>query len=67
MTRFFPLADFYQPLKEDDLEQSTIVQIIFPAEAKPVRILLVVKNQGSFFLSMEYFAADLVEYVDNNG
>lgn len=30
------LTDFYQPLKEDELEQSTEVQIIFPAEPKPV-------------------------------
>lgn len=30
------LPYFYQPLKEDELEQSTIVQIIFPAEPKPV-------------------------------
>lgn len=30
------LPYFYQPLQEDELEQSTIVQIIFPAEAKPI-------------------------------
>ncbi|KAF8404519.1 hypothetical protein HHK36_009404 [Tetracentron sinense] len=30
------LPYFYQPFKEDELEQSTIVQIIFPAETKPV-------------------------------
>lgn len=30
------LPYFYQPLKQDELEQSTIVQIIFPAEEKPV-------------------------------
>ncbi|KAF7134526.1 hypothetical protein RHSIM_Rhsim08G0007600 [Rhododendron simsii] len=30
------LPYFYQPLQEDELEQSTIVQIIFPAEEKPV-------------------------------
>ncbi|KAM7523683.1 hypothetical protein LguiA_013585 [Lonicera macranthoides] len=30
------LPYFYQPLQEDELEQSTIVQIIFPAESKPV-------------------------------
>ncbi|XP_022751033.1 protein HEAT INTOLERANT 4-like [Durio zibethinus] len=30
------LPYFYQPLKEDELEQSTEVQIIFPAESKPV-------------------------------
>ncbi|KAL2616509.1 hypothetical protein AAZV13_08G131200 [Glycine max] len=29
-------ADFYQPFKEDELEQSTEVQIIYPAEPKPV-------------------------------
>ncbi|KHG13799.1 (Dimethylallyl)adenosine tRNA methylthiotransferase MiaB [Gossypium arboreum] len=29
------LPYFYQPLKEDELEQSTEVQIIFPAEPKP--------------------------------
>lgn len=29
-------ADFYQPFKEDELEQSTEVPIIFPAEPKPV-------------------------------
>ncbi|KAL8134070.1 hypothetical protein AgCh_009221 [Apium graveolens] len=30
------LPYFYQPFKEDELDQSTIVQIIFPAEPKPV-------------------------------
>lgn len=30
------LPYFYQPFKEDELEQSTIVPIIFPAEPKPV-------------------------------
>ncbi|XP_042494992.1 protein HEAT INTOLERANT 4-like [Macadamia integrifolia] len=30
------LPYFYQPLKEDEIEQSTIVQIIFPADPKPV-------------------------------
>ncbi|KAJ9670851.1 hypothetical protein PVL29_027034 [Vitis rotundifolia] len=30
------LPYFYQPFKEDELEQSTEVQIIFPAETKPV-------------------------------
>ncbi|XP_042492190.1 protein HEAT INTOLERANT 4-like [Macadamia integrifolia] len=30
------LPYFYQPLKEDELEQSTIVQILYPAEPKPV-------------------------------
>ncbi|KAE9466118.1 hypothetical protein C3L33_01983, partial [Rhododendron williamsianum] len=30
------LPYFYQPLQEDELEQSTIVQIIFPAEEKPI-------------------------------
>ncbi|TYI50482.1 hypothetical protein E1A91_D12G104600v1 [Gossypium mustelinum] len=30
------LPYFYQPLKEDELEQSTEVQIIFPAAQKPV-------------------------------
>ncbi|RVX21458.1 Protein heat intolerant 4 [Vitis vinifera] len=30
------LPYFYQPFKEDELEQSTEVQIIFPAESKPV-------------------------------
>lgn len=34
------LTDFYQPLKEDELEQSTEVQIIFPAEQKPVRFFI---------------------------
>ncbi|XP_052189628.1 protein HEAT INTOLERANT 4-like isoform X3 [Diospyros lotus] len=29
------LPYFYQPFKEDELEQSTIVEIIFPAEQKP--------------------------------
>lgn len=33
---FILLADFYQPFKEDELEQSTEVQIIFPSETKPV-------------------------------
>ncbi|KAJ1429764.1 hypothetical protein SESBI_08168 [Sesbania bispinosa] len=30
------LPYFYQPFKEDELEQSTEIQIIFPAEPKPV-------------------------------
>ncbi|KAL2317088.1 hypothetical protein Fmac_030964 [Flemingia macrophylla] len=30
------LPYFYQPIKEDELEQSTKVPIIFPAEPKPV-------------------------------
>ncbi|WVZ20625.1 hypothetical protein V8G54_007947 [Vigna mungo] len=30
------LPYFYQPFKEDELEQSTEVQIIFPAEPKPI-------------------------------
>ncbi|KAK2986876.1 hypothetical protein RJ640_015519 [Escallonia rubra] len=30
------LVDFYQPLKEDELEQSTIVQIMFPGDPNPV-------------------------------
>ncbi|CAK9147646.1 unnamed protein product [Ilex paraguariensis] len=30
------LPYFYQPLQEDEFEQSTVVQIIFPAEPKPV-------------------------------
>jgi len=30
------VTDFYHPFKEDELEQSTEVQIIFPAEPKPV-------------------------------
>ncbi|XP_052198074.1 protein HEAT INTOLERANT 4-like isoform X2 [Diospyros lotus] len=30
------LPYFYHPFQEDELEQSTIVQIIFPAEPKPV-------------------------------
>ncbi|XP_058187774.1 protein HEAT INTOLERANT 4-like [Rhododendron vialii] len=30
------LPYFYQPLQEDEFEQSTIVQIMFPAEPKPI-------------------------------
>lgn len=44
MIRFALSADFYQPLQEDELEQSTIVQIIFPAESKPVRFLFVAET-----------------------
>ena len=33
-------VDFYQPFKEDELEQSTEVQIIYPAEPKPVITLI---------------------------
>ena len=32
-------TDFYQPFKEDELEQSTEVQIIYPAEPKPVILM----------------------------
>jgi len=35
---FFFFADFYQPFKEDELEQSTEVQIMFPSEP-PVSFL----------------------------
>uniref|UniRef100_I1KT91 Uncharacterized protein n=1 Tax=Glycine max TaxID=3847 RepID=I1KT91_SOYBN len=34
------LPYFYQPFKEDELEQSTEVQIIYPAEPKPVITLI---------------------------
>lgn len=43
-TLLFLCADFYQPFKEDELEQSTIVPIIFPAEPKPVLFLSFVKH-----------------------
>lgn len=32
-------TDFYQPFKEDELEQSTEVPIIYPAEPKPVTMI----------------------------
>lgn len=35
------LTDFYQPFKEDELEQSTEVPIMFPGEPKPVRVIVV--------------------------
>lgn len=31
------LADFYQPLQEDELEQSTVVPILYEMDLKPVR------------------------------
>lgn len=36
---FFCFADIYQPFKEDELEQSTEVQIMFPSDP-PVSFLL---------------------------
>ena len=35
---FFGFVDFYQPFTEDELEQSTEVQIMFPSEP-PVSLL----------------------------
>lgn len=32
MYLYLELIDFYQPLKEDEFEQSTVVDIIYPAE-----------------------------------
>jgi len=32
-------TDFYQPFKEDELEQSTDVPIIYPVEPKPVSMI----------------------------
>uniref|UniRef100_A0A5B6YUG8 Myosin-H heavy chain n=1 Tax=Davidia involucrata TaxID=16924 RepID=A0A5B6YUG8_DAVIN len=46
------LPYFYQPLQEDELEQSTIVQIIFPAEEKPV------------FCEFDWELDELEEFID---
>ena len=32
------LADFYQPFNEDELEQSTVVTIVYEMDPKPVRL-----------------------------
>lgn len=37
---FYVFADFYHPLQEDELEQSTVVQILFPIDPKPVHFFL---------------------------
>ncbi|KAF5737862.1 hypothetical protein HS088_TW13G00753 [Tripterygium wilfordii] len=47
------LPYFYQPLKEDELEQSTEVQIIYPAEPKPV------------FCEFDWELDELEEFTDN--
>ncbi|XP_062098175.1 protein HEAT INTOLERANT 4-like [Humulus lupulus] len=47
------LPYFYQPLKEDELEQSTEVQVIFPAEPKPV------------FVEFDWELDELEEFTDN--
>ncbi|KAI4345188.1 hypothetical protein L6164_012335 [Bauhinia variegata] len=47
------LPYFYQPFKEDELEQSTEVQIIFPAEPKPV------------FCEFDWELDELEEFTDN--
>ncbi|KAL1319598.1 hypothetical protein AAHE18_15G289400 [Arachis hypogaea] len=46
------LPYFYHPLKEDELEQSTEVQILFPTEPKPV------------FCSFDWKFNDLEEFSD---
>ncbi|XP_057991133.1 protein HEAT INTOLERANT 4-like isoform X1 [Hevea brasiliensis] len=47
------LPYFYHPFKEDELEQSTEVQIIFPAEPKPV------------FCEFDWELDELEEFTDN--
>ncbi|KAK7350836.1 hypothetical protein VNO77_09827 [Canavalia gladiata] len=47
------LPYFYQPFKEDELEQSTEVQVIFPAEAKPI------------FCEFDWELDELEEFTDN--
>lgn len=47
-------TDFYQPFKEDELEQSTEVQIIFPSEQKPVIIIIIMIKR--------YFPSDLTVF-----
>ncbi|RYR06440.1 hypothetical protein Ahy_B05g073776 isoform B [Arachis hypogaea] len=46
------VSNFYHPLKEDELEQSTEVQILFPTEPKPV------------FCSFDWKFNDLEEFSD---
>ncbi|CAA2990329.1 Hypothetical predicted protein [Olea europaea subsp. europaea] len=45
------IRDFYQPLQEDELEQSTVVQILFPIDPKPV------------FCEFDW-ELDLLEFID---
>ncbi|XP_057420317.1 protein HEAT INTOLERANT 4-like [Lotus japonicus] len=47
------LPYFYQPFKEDELEQSTEVQIIFPSEQKPI------------FCEFDWEMDELEEFTDN--
>ncbi|XP_065875021.1 protein HEAT INTOLERANT 4-like [Euphorbia lathyris] len=47
------LPYFYNPLKQDDLEQSTEVQILFPSETKPV------------FCEFDWEMDELEEFTDN--
>ncbi|XP_021887456.1 uncharacterized protein LOC110806821 [Carica papaya] len=47
------LPYFYHPFKEDEIEQSTEVQIIFPAEPKPV------------FCEFDWELDELEEFTDN--
>ncbi|XP_073156338.1 protein HEAT INTOLERANT 4-like [Henckelia pumila] len=46
------LPYFYQPLQEDELEQSTVVQILFPIDPKPV------------FCEFDWELDDLEEFTD---
>lgn len=53
-----PLPDFYHPFKEDEFEQSTVVDIMFPSEP-PVRIhflmiFFTVKAMRQFQMSWQY-------------
>ncbi|PPD87014.1 hypothetical protein GOBAR_DD16052 [Gossypium barbadense] len=70
------LPYFYQPLKEDELEQSTEVQIIFPAEPKPAILDSTAcnhfywDNQGSYssryyvFCEFDWELDELDEFTD---
>ncbi|KAG5534051.1 hypothetical protein RHGRI_022260 [Rhododendron griersonianum] len=56
------LPYFYQPLQEDEFEQSTIVQIMFPAEPKPVRFLFVVEDET--ICEFDWELDELEEFTD---
>ncbi|KAK6924154.1 hypothetical protein RJ641_010354 [Dillenia turbinata] len=47
------LPYFYQPLKEDELEQNTVVPILFPSESKPV------------FCEFDWEFDEIEEFTDN--
>lgn len=52
-------SDFYNPLQEDELDQSTVVDLLFPIDPKPVSVCLLLypttKNKPMLSLCLVYW------------